>query len=76
MIGFTFAEGKFNAHDALEAPAHPYRVFELRLPPADFNEHTLEKVSGRDYYVDLRKLPKPTRDWLSRGWRRRPRNTG
>ncbi|MGW2331126.1 erythromycin esterase family protein [Streptomyces sp. NPDC001700] len=62
-IGYTFGQGSFNAMD-LTDPEEPYRRFSVEPLGAGSNEEVLERVSRRDYYVDLRTVPEPTRDWL------------
>ncbi|MGW7366036.1 erythromycin esterase family protein [Streptomyces sp. NPDC054841] len=63
-VGFTFGQGSFNALDTTD-PAEPIRRFSVGPMPAGSNEHTLERVSGRDYYLDLRTAPGAARKWLS-----------
>ncbi|MEU1475201.1 erythromycin esterase family protein [Streptomyces sp. NPDC005760] len=62
-IGYTFGQGSFNAMD-LTDPEEPYRRFSVKPLGAGSSEEVLERVSRRDYYVDLRAVPEPTRDWL------------
>ncbi|MFG2025332.1 erythromycin esterase family protein [Streptomyces sp. NPDC048825] len=62
-IGYTFGQGSFNALD-LADPEEPYRRFSVEPLGAGSNEEVLERVSHRDYYLDLRAVPEPTRDWL------------
>ncbi|MER5555222.1 erythromycin esterase family protein [Streptomyces sp. NPDC002793] len=63
-IGYTFGQGSFNAMD-LTDPEEPYRRFSVGPLGAGSNEEVLERVMRRDYYVDLRAVPGPTRGWLS-----------
>ncbi|MFJ8858143.1 erythromycin esterase family protein [Streptomyces sp. NPDC102451] len=63
-IGYTFGQGSFNAMD-LTDPAEPYRRFSVEPLGAGSNEEVLERVSRRDYYLDLRAAPAPVRDWLT-----------
>ncbi|MEU1216835.1 erythromycin esterase family protein [Streptomyces sp. NPDC005791] len=63
-IGYTFGQGSFNAMD-LTDPEEPYRRFSVEPLGAGSNEEVLERVVRRDYYVDLRTVPEPTRDWLA-----------
>ncbi|MEU4396556.1 erythromycin esterase family protein [Kribbella sp. NPDC023855] len=60
-VGFSFDHGSFNAHDTSTGEL---RVF--TVPPAapGSNEHTLDKVPYRNYFVDLRRVPAATRAWL------------
>ncbi|OAR27555.1 erythromycin esterase [Streptomyces sp. ERV7] len=62
-IGFTFGQGSFNALD-LNDPAEPIREFTVGPPGPGSNEEVLERVSPRDYYLDLRRVAKPAKDWL------------
>ncbi|MFC0849236.1 erythromycin esterase family protein [Streptomyces noboritoensis] len=62
-IGFTFGQGSFNALD-LNDPAEPIREFTVGPPEPGSNEEVLERVSPRDYYLDLRKVANPAKDWL------------
>jgi erythromycin esterase len=62
-VGFSFDSGSFNANDT-EDPQGRLRTFTVAPAPAGNNEHTLDKVPYRDYVVDLRSLPKATKDWL------------
>jgi erythromycin esterase len=61
--GFTFGQGSFNALDVTD-PAEPIRRFEVGPPEQGTNEHTLERVSRRDYYLDMRTAPAAAREWL------------
>ncbi|MEV6552839.1 erythromycin esterase family protein [Streptomyces sp. NPDC051597] len=63
-IGFTFGRGSFNALD-LDDPAEPIREFTVGPPAPGSNEEVLERVSPRDYYVDLRRVADPARTWLA-----------
>ncbi|MCX4822006.1 erythromycin esterase family protein [Streptomyces sp. NBC_01142] len=71
--GFTFGQGSFNALDVTD-PAEPIRRFEVGPPERGSNEHTLERVSRRDYYLDMRTAPAAARNWL--GVVRQTRNIG
>ncbi|MFD6274784.1 erythromycin esterase family protein [Streptomyces sp. NPDC060209] len=62
-IGYTFGQGAFNAMD-LTDPEEPYRRFSVEPLGAGSNEAVLERVSGRDYYLDLRAVPESAQDWL------------
>ncbi|MFI1396556.1 erythromycin esterase family protein [Streptomyces sp. NPDC020681] len=72
-VGFTFGQGSFNALD-LTDPAEPIREFSVGPPEPGSNEQTLERVSRRDYYLDLRTAPAAAQEWLSVV--RRTRNIG
>ncbi|MFE9403119.1 erythromycin esterase family protein [Streptomyces sp. NPDC006530] len=63
-IGFTFGQGSFNAFD-LNDPAEPIRTFSVPPLGAGSNEEVLERVSPRDYYLDLRSASRPARSWLA-----------
>ncbi|GAA3388303.1 erythromycin esterase family protein [Streptomyces roseoviridis] len=63
-VGFAFAGGSFLTKDAsLGGDWKPVTV-----PPAapGTNEHTLDRVGHRDFYLDLRTAPAPARAWLDR----------
>jgi erythromycin esterase len=62
-IGYTFGQGSFRAMD-LADPQEPYRRFSVKPLGAGSNEEVLERVSRRDYYLDLRAVSGPARDWL------------
>ncbi|MET9918575.1 erythromycin esterase family protein [Streptomyces sp. NPDC006435] len=62
-VGTTFGRGSFNANDT-ERPGGPMRKFTLGPLPADSNEHTLDRVSERPYYLDLRTATGAARAWL------------
>ncbi|MER6995989.1 erythromycin esterase family protein [Streptomyces sp. NPDC000410] len=62
-VGFTFGQGSFNALDVTD-PAEPIRTFSVGPMPAGSNEHTLEQVSRRDFYLDMRTAPRAAREWL------------
>ncbi|MEU4605269.1 erythromycin esterase family protein [Kribbella sp. NPDC023972] len=63
-VGFTFDSGSFNANDT-EDPQGRLRTFTIPSAPSGNNEYTLDRVPYRDYLVDLRTLPKATKDWLN-----------
>ncbi|MGW1345844.1 erythromycin esterase family protein [Kribbella sp. NPDC002412] len=63
-VGLSFDSGSFNANDT-EDPQGQLRTFTIPSAPAGNNEHTLDKVPYDDYLVDLRTLPKQTKDWLN-----------
>lgn len=60
-IGLSFDHGSFNARDVNDGVI---RKFTIDPAPTGNNEHTLDKVAYRDYYVDLRTLPRGTKSWL------------
>ncbi|MFE3765533.1 erythromycin esterase family protein [Streptomyces sp. NPDC059104] len=61
-IGFTFGRGSF-----LTATTLGSSWSEVTVPAAtpDMQEHTLDRVRHRDYYLDLRTLPAAGRTWLN-----------
>ncbi|MFE6747079.1 erythromycin esterase family protein [Kitasatospora purpeofusca] len=61
-VGFTFDSGSFLTNDGILTDAWKA----VTVPPAtpEMNEHTLDRVRHRDYYVDLRTAPRAARDWL------------
>ncbi len=63
-VGFSFDSGSFNANDT-EDPQGRLRTFTIPSAPAGNNEYTLDRVPYRDYLVDLRTLPRSTKDWLN-----------
>ncbi|MFI6643333.1 erythromycin esterase family protein [Streptomyces sp. NPDC050504] len=63
-VGTTFGQGSFNANDT-EQPGEPMRKFTVGPPAAGSNEHTLDRVSKRPYYLDLRTATGPARAWLA-----------
>ncbi|MGC4936964.1 erythromycin esterase family protein [Kribbella sp. DT2] len=62
-IGLSFDHGSFNARDVNDVNG-AIRKFTIAPAAAGNNEHTLDKVAYRDYYVDLRTLPRTTKAWL------------
>ncbi len=62
-IGFTFAGGSFLTKDTSLGGDWT----KITVPPATrgMNEHTLDQVRHRDYYVDLRTAPPTARAWLN-----------
>jgi erythromycin esterase len=62
-IGLSFDHGSFNAHDTNDVNG-AIRKFTVGAPAAGNNESTLDKVAYRDYFVDLRTLPRSTKAWL------------
>lgn len=65
--GFTFNEGSFNT---MNEASGEYEERGADPAPEGSNEHTLDQVSHDDYYMDLRDMPEPAREWL-----REPRST-
>lgn len=61
-IGFTFDRGSF-----LTAASFGGAWDKVTVPAAtpDMQEHTLDRVRHRDYYLDLRTLPAAGRAWLN-----------
>ncbi|MFF9473409.1 erythromycin esterase family protein [Streptomyces roseolus] len=63
-IGFTFAAGSFLTKDtSLDGAWKPVTV-PAAVP--GMNEHTLDQVRHRDFYLDLRTAPAAARAWLDR----------
>ena len=62
-VGLSFDHGSFNSHN-IEDPAGAIKTFTIGAAAAGNNEYTLDKVPYRDYFVDLRTLPRSTKDWL------------
>ncbi|MFD3517620.1 erythromycin esterase family protein [Streptomyces sp. NPDC058657] len=61
-LGFTFHQGSFLTATTLGSPWNKVTV---PAATADMQEHTLDRVHHRDYYVDLRTLPAAAADWLA-----------
>ncbi|WP_329122448.1 erythromycin esterase family protein [Streptomyces sp. NBC_01353] len=62
-MGASFGRGSFNAHDT-EAPGEPIRSFTVGRPAPDSSAETLDRVSPRPFYLDLRAATPAARDWL------------
>ncbi|GAA1565193.1 hypothetical protein GCM10009789_18430 [Kribbella sancticallisti] len=62
-VGLSFDHGSFNARN-IEDPAGAMKAFTIGSAAPGNNEPTLDKVPYRDYFVDLRKLPRATKAWL------------
>ncbi|MEU5402474.1 erythromycin esterase family protein [Streptomyces sp. NPDC005963] len=63
-VGFTFGRGSFRALD-LTDPAEPVRTFTVGPPEPGSAEVVLERVSRRNYSIDLRSAPSAARTWLN-----------
>ncbi|TLQ42858.1 erythromycin esterase family protein [Streptomyces marianii] len=59
-VGTTFGHGSFNA----TGPDGTTRVYTVGDPAEGGNEHFLDRVSHRNYLVDLRTAPEAARTWL------------
>ncbi|MDY0813661.1 erythromycin esterase family protein [Kitasatospora purpeofusca] len=62
-VGFTFAGGSFLTNDGVLTD--DWKAVTVPPATAEMNEHTLDRVRYRDYYVDLRTAPRAARDWLN-----------
>ncbi|MFI2410222.1 erythromycin esterase family protein [Streptomyces sp. NPDC018947] len=62
-IGFTFNQGSFLSKDT--AIGGDWKKFTVDAAKPGSNEHTLDQVRYRDFYLDLRNAPAPARDWLN-----------
>ncbi|MEU6998848.1 erythromycin esterase family protein [Nonomuraea sp. NPDC046570] len=62
-IGFTFNQGSFLSKEA--ALGGDWKKFTVGPAEPGMNEHTLDRVRHRDYYLDLRNAPAAARAWLS-----------
>ncbi|WP_323179621.1 erythromycin esterase family protein [Streptomyces sp. NBC_00654] len=62
-IGFTFNQGSFLSKDA--ALGGEWKKFTVGAAGPGRNEHTLDQVRHRDFYLDVRQAPVPARAWLS-----------
>ncbi|MCK2237087.1 MULTISPECIES: erythromycin esterase family protein [unclassified Crossiella] len=63
-VGFTFNQGSMLAKDT--ALGGDWKKFTVDAARPGWNEHTLDRVRHRDYYLDLRTAPPTARDWLNR----------
>ncbi|MCA1217781.1 erythromycin esterase family protein [Streptomyces sp. 8L] len=61
-VGTTFGHGSFNA----TGPDNATHVYTLSAPAKNTTEHFLDRVSHRDYLIDLRATAAPARTWLDR----------
>ncbi|AUY53816.1 erythromycin esterase family protein [Streptomyces sp. CB01881] len=62
-IGFTFNQGSFLSKDA--ALGGDWKKFTVGAAEPGRNEHTLDQVGYRDFYLDVRKAPAAARAWLN-----------
>ncbi|MFC9243862.1 erythromycin esterase family protein [Streptomyces sp. NPDC057136] len=62
-IGFTFNQGSFLSKDA--ALGGDWKRFTVGAANPGRNEHTLDQVRHRDFYLDVRHAPAPARAWLN-----------
>ncbi|UKY51043.1 erythromycin esterase family protein [Streptomyces inhibens] len=62
-IGFTFNQGSFLSKDT--ALGGDWKKFTVGAAKPGSNEHTLDQVRYRDFYLDVRNAPAPARDWLN-----------
>ncbi|MGW2010723.1 erythromycin esterase family protein [Streptomyces nigrescens] len=62
-IGFTFNQGSFLSKDA--ALGGDWKKFTVDGAEPGRNEHTLDQVRYRDFYLDVRNAPAPARAWLN-----------
>ncbi|MGW4645462.1 erythromycin esterase family protein [Kitasatospora sp. NPDC004289] len=62
-IGFTFAGGSFLTKDS-SLGSHDWKTVTVPAAAPGSNEHLLDLLRHRDYYLDLRPLPTPARRWL------------
>lgn len=63
-MGASFGRGSFNAHDT-GTPGEPIRSFTVGFPGADSSAETLDRVSPRPFYLDLRTTTPTARNWLN-----------
>ncbi|MCP2259248.1 erythromycin esterase [Streptoalloteichus tenebrarius] len=61
-IGFTFYRGSFLSKD--QALGGEWKKFTVGSAEPGTNEHTLDQVHHRDYYLDVRTAPAAARAWL------------
>ncbi|WP_328547293.1 erythromycin esterase family protein [Streptomyces platensis] len=62
-IGFTFHQGSFLSKDT--ALGGDWKKFTVDAAEPGSNEHTLDQVRYRDFYLDVRNAPAAARDWLN-----------
>ncbi|MGW0520666.1 erythromycin esterase family protein [Crossiella sp. NPDC003009] len=62
-VGFTFDRGSFLSTDGALGDA--WRKFSVGAAEPGMNEHTLDRVRHRDFYLDLRTAPPAARAWLA-----------
>ncbi|MGA5562712.1 erythromycin esterase family protein [Streptomyces platensis] len=62
-IGFTFHQGSFLSKDT--ALGGDWKKFTVDAAEAGSNEHTLDQVRYRDFFLDVRHAPASARDWLN-----------
>ncbi|GAA2797849.1 erythromycin esterase family protein [Crossiella cryophila] len=61
-IGFSFDRGSFLSKDT--ALGGDWKQFSVGAAEPGSNEHTLDRVRHRDFYLDLRTAPPSARAWL------------
>ncbi|SHG94727.1 erythromycin esterase family protein [Streptoalloteichus hindustanus] len=61
-IGFTFNRGSFLSKDA--SLNSDWKKFTVGPAERGMNEHTLDRVPHRNYYLDMRTAPASARAWL------------
>ena len=61
-VGLSFDHGSFNSLDINDGVM---RTFTIGPAAPGNNEHTLDQVPYRDYFLDLRSLPRATKEWLA-----------
>ncbi|MFI8434452.1 erythromycin esterase family protein [Streptomyces sp. NPDC079020] len=62
-IGFTFNQGSFLSKGT--ALGGEWKKFTVGAAGPGRNEHTLDQVRHRDFYLDVRHAPAPARAWLN-----------
>ncbi|MCX4681239.1 erythromycin esterase family protein [Streptomyces sp. NBC_01433] len=62
-IGFTFNQGSFLSKDT--ALGGDWKKFTVGAAGPGRNEHTLDQVRHRDFYLDVRHAPARARAWLN-----------
>ncbi|GAA1966592.1 erythromycin esterase family protein [Kitasatospora viridis] len=61
-IGTTFGQGSFLSQD--QSLVGPWKKFTVGAAAPGSNEHTLDRVSRPDFYLDTRTAPPAARAWL------------
>ncbi|MFH8405236.1 erythromycin esterase family protein [Streptomyces sp. NPDC018019] len=62
-IGFTFYRGSFLSKD--DPLSGGWKKFTVGAPKPAMNEHTLDQVRYRNFYLDVRQAPQAARTWLN-----------
>ncbi|MFI5617915.1 erythromycin esterase family protein [Streptomyces sp. NPDC051567] len=61
-VGFTFDQGSFLSKE--KSLGGPWKKYDVDAAPPGTNEHTLDKVRHKNYFLDIRTAPPTARAWL------------